>query len=230
MEVSLGVAKIPKSGFRESGDSLETVERPRGGLSVIMADGQGSGRPAKRLSSLVVAKAAALIADGTRDGACARAVHDYLYSMREGKVLSTLVIVSVDLHTRSLIVSRNTASPVLLDDRSKITLLDQEVPSIGVNNMVKPHVTEVPLKEGLLCIGVSDGVANAGRKYGERLDLDELIKLARGLEPYEAAGRMLDRAVRLDRGRPEGDMTVFVVGIGTGDGGLVRRIKITLPI
>jgi len=230
MEVTVGVAKIPKSGFQESGDSLETVERPRGGLSVIMADGQGSGRPAKRLSSLVVAKAAALIADGTRDGACARAVHDYLYSMREGKVLSTLVIVSVDLHTKSLIVSRNTASPVLVDDGSEITLLDQEVPNIGVNSMVKPQVTEVPLKEGLLCIGISDGVANAGRKYGERIDLEDLIRLARGFEPYEASGRILDSAVLLDRGRPEGDMTVFVVGIGKGGEGLVRRIRITLPI
>ena len=69
MELDLGIAKINKYAVGESGDSIEVMERPRGGISVVMADGQGSGPNARRISRLVVGKAIALIGEGTRDGA-----------------------------------------------------------------------------------------------------------------------------------------------------------------
>jgi hypothetical protein len=37
MEIDLGIAKINKYAVSEGGDSIEVVERPRGGISVIMA-------------------------------------------------------------------------------------------------------------------------------------------------------------------------------------------------
>jgi hypothetical protein len=49
------------------------VERPNGGLSVVLADGQSSGRGAKAISLLVVRKVIGLLAEGVRDGAAARA-------------------------------------------------------------------------------------------------------------------------------------------------------------
>ena len=71
--IDIAVAKTNKYASRESGDTVEIVERPGGGLSVIMADGQGSGRAAKTLSLLVTAKVAALLKEGVRDSASARA-------------------------------------------------------------------------------------------------------------------------------------------------------------
>ena len=43
MEVRIAVTKINKYASLESGDTLEVVERPNGGLSVVLADGQTSG-------------------------------------------------------------------------------------------------------------------------------------------------------------------------------------------
>ena len=76
LEVRIAVAKVGKHATSESGDTLEIVERPRGGLSVVLADGQRSGRAAKAISNIVVRKAMALLAEGVRDGAVARAAHD----------------------------------------------------------------------------------------------------------------------------------------------------------
>ena len=90
MEVQIGVAKINKYASSESGDSLEVVERPGGGVSIVLADGQRSGKSAKRISNMVVRKVISLLAEGVRDGAAARAASDYLYAERSGKVLSTL--------------------------------------------------------------------------------------------------------------------------------------------
>src|SRR5437762_2618786 len=114
LDIQLAVAKTNKYASRESGDTIEVVERPHGGFSIVLADGQGSGRAAKNLSHLVTNKAISLIKDGARDGAVARSVHDYLYAYRGGKVSATLVIVTVDLSTNSLVLSRNSHCPILL--------------------------------------------------------------------------------------------------------------------
>ncbi|MBU1878217.1 MAG: serine/threonine-protein phosphatase, partial [Chloroflexi bacterium] len=69
MEIQIAAAKTPKYAVRESGDTLEMIERPGGGISLVLADGQGSGAGAKALSHLVARKAVSLLADGVRDGA-----------------------------------------------------------------------------------------------------------------------------------------------------------------
>ncbi|MEJ2350473.1 MAG: hypothetical protein P8Y03_11860 [Anaerolineales bacterium] len=95
MEVQIAVSKIRKYATSDSGDTVEVVERPKGGLSVVMADGQSSGRGAKWISTLVVRKVISLLAEGVRDGAAARAASDYLFTERRGKVLATLNILSL---------------------------------------------------------------------------------------------------------------------------------------
>jgi hypothetical protein len=80
MEVKFPVAKVNKYATRESGDTVEIVERPGGGMSLVMADGQSSGRGAKRISNMVVRKIISLLAEEVRDGAAVRAASDYLYS------------------------------------------------------------------------------------------------------------------------------------------------------
>src|SRR6184192_2803802 len=82
LDVQIAVAKTNKYATRESGDTVEVVERPHGGFSVVLADGQGSGRAAKTLSHLVTTKAVSMIKDGARDGVVARSVHDYLFAYR----------------------------------------------------------------------------------------------------------------------------------------------------
>src|SRR3972149_9648186 len=114
MEVKLAVSKINKYASSQSGDTVEIVERPNGGLSVVVADGQSSGRGAKHISILVVRKVISLLADGVRDGAAARAAPGCLYSARGGRVSSTLNIVSVDRQTDTLVITRNNPAPVLV--------------------------------------------------------------------------------------------------------------------
>ena len=106
LELQVGVAKVSKYATRESGDTLEVTERPHGGLSMVLADGQRSGRAAKIISALVARKAIALLAEGVRDGAAARATHDYLRTHRQGQVSAELSIVSLDLATRTIVISR----------------------------------------------------------------------------------------------------------------------------
>src|SRR5512142_1154426 len=114
MHLDVAVAKTRKYATPESGDTIEMIERPGGGLSFVVVDGQRSGRSAKAISNIVARKAVSLLAEGVRDGAVARAAHDYLYTHRQGKVLATLNIASVDLVSRTLVLSRNNPVPILV--------------------------------------------------------------------------------------------------------------------
>src|SRR3989337_1546397 len=114
MEARVSAAKVAKFASAESGDSLEMIERPTGGLSFVLVDGQRSGKSAKAISNVVARKAISLLADGVRDGAAARAASDYLVTYRAGKVLATLNILSIDIQSQSMVVTRNNPAPVLL--------------------------------------------------------------------------------------------------------------------
>ena len=165
--IAIGVAKAPRAGVGESGDTVEVIERPRGGVSVVMVDGQGSGQAAKRLSLQLVNKAAALIGDGARDGAVVRAVHDTLYALRDGRVSATLTILSVDLEAGALLVSQGGTTPVVvLDDQGTPTTLEGTQTPLGVHVRIRPKVTSLPLATSTVMVSCTDGVINAGRRFG----------------------------------------------------------------
>ena len=234
MEIQIAVAKVGKYATSESGDTVEVIERPRGGLSLVLADGQRSGRGAKAISNMVVRKAISLLAEGVRDGAVARAAHDYLRTQRGGKVSATLNIVSVDLVSGTLVLSRNSHCPVVVITPAGITLLNQPSEAIGIYAWTKPVITELPLEPETYVIVFTDGVMDAGARYGQRLDVPQLARdlLANGLcDAPSLADAILQRGVELDRGRPSDDISVVVVAIvPRKEHDDVRRMAISFPL
>ena len=104
VELKVGVAKVGKYATSICGDSVEVVERPNGGISVVIIDGQGHGRAAKRMSHMIATKAAGLIEDGARDGAVMRVINDHLYAFRDGQVSATATILTADLDHDCLVI------------------------------------------------------------------------------------------------------------------------------
>src|SRR5512141_2569966 len=136
MEVQIAVAKVNKYATSESGDTLEVVERPNGGLSVVLADGQTSGRGAKAISQMVVRKVIGLLAEGVRDGAAARAASDALFTDKQGKVISTLNIASLDLSSETIVLTRNNPAPIYIARGDRTDCLDAESVPLGTSRDV----------------------------------------------------------------------------------------------
>jgi serine phosphatase RsbU (regulator of sigma subunit) len=234
MEIQVAVAKVSKYATRESGDTFEMIERPQGGLSFVLADGQQSGRGAKAISNLVARKAISLLAEGVRDGAAARAAHDYLYAQRQGKVQATLNIVSVDLVSRTIVISRNSHCPVVVTGPQGTRLLDEPCQPVGIYPMTRPVISQVPIEPGTCIVVFTDGIFEAGERYGEKLDLVEVIGqlLAEGQPTAQTvADQILSRAMALDRGRPGDDMSILVLAIvEQARQDEVRRLVVSVPI
>lgn len=220
LEVQVAVAKVSKYAVSESGDTVELIERPFGGLSLVLADGQRSGKSAKAISNIVVRKAVSLLADGVRDGAAARAAHDYLRAIRGGQVSATLIIVSVDLSTRTVVISRNSHCPVVVlgGAGGELRLLDEPSQAIGIHARTRPVIAELPVEPDLHIVAFSDGVLSAGERYGERLDVPAFVQeqvAAGGGQAcaHTLAEALLARALELERGRPGDDVSVAVFSI-----------------
>jgi serine phosphatase RsbU (regulator of sigma subunit) len=233
MEVQIAVAKTKKYAVSESGDTVEVTERPNGGLSVVIADGQSSGKGAKWISTMVVRKVITLLSEGVRDGAAARAASDSLFTERKGKVSSTLNILSVDMHTQTLVITRNNPAAVIVSENDRISCLDEPCLPIGLYRDTRPSITEVSLSPGLTAVAFTDGIIYAGNRSGESMDVPTILQAFLEDEdpsPQMIADSLLDHAVRLDRQRPADDITVAVLRVMSRFGDDVRRMWVRLPI
>lgn len=234
MEIQIAVAKTNKYANAESGDTLEVVERPNGGVSVVLADGQTSGKAAKVISTMVVRKVIALLAEGVRDGAAARAASDYLFTERNGRITATLNILSADLQTGTLVISRNNPTPIFIARGEKIECLSGESTSIGTSRNIRPTIIEIPLEIGLTVVIYTDGVWNSGDMYGSHLDVCTLLEATlEEQEPYaqDIADMLLGQAMRLDHGRPNDDMSVVVLRVISNETEEeIRRMTVRLPV
>lgn len=233
MEVQIAVAKVNKYATSESGDTLEVVERPNGGLSVVLADGQTSGRGAKALSQMVVRKVIGLLAEGVRDGAAARAASDALFTERQGKVISTLNIASIDLSSGTIVLTRNNPAPMFVCRGEQIDCLEEESIPLGTSRNVRPLITELPIEPGLTIVIYTDGLTHAGKRRGLPMDIGATIRAMledQDPSPQTLADSLLAEAVSLDENRPADDISVLIVKVSARVGDNVRRMSVRLPI
>lgn len=234
MEVQIAVSKVKKYATSSSGDTVEVIERPNGGLSVVMADGQSSGRGAKWVSSFVVRKVISLLADGVRDGAAARAASDALYTERGGKVSATLNILSVDMQTSTLVITRNNPAPALLTYGEEIKILDTPSQPVGFYRNTRPLITEVPLEAGLTVVVFTDGIVHAGSRDGRSMEFDTCLQcvLDEGNpSAQEITDNLLEHAITLDQGRPVDDTSVIALRVTpVANDSKIRRMVVRLPL
>ncbi|HEY73737.1 MAG: hypothetical protein B6I35_15070 [Anaerolineaceae bacterium 4572_32.2] len=234
MEIEVAVAKAGKWAVSESGDTLEMIERPHGGMSFVLVDGQRSGRAAKAISNLVARKAVSELAEGVRDGAAARAANDYLYTHRGGRVSATLNILSVDLVSGTLVLSRNSQCPtIVITPDEGLRLLDEPSQPVGVRRFTKPQITELPLVAGTIVVVYTDGLEAAGARSSYVFDVPAVVReiVAGGdTSSRRLADDLLERALALDNGRPRDDVSVLVLRVVDRVSDGVRRLTLSLPL
>ncbi len=233
MEIQIGVAKVRKYATSESGDTLEFIERPGGGISVVLADGQRSGKSAKRISNKVAGKVVGMLAEGIRDGAAARAVSDFLYHERGGKVMSTLNILSADFTTHTLVLTRNNPAPILVAHGEQVEVLNDPCMEIGTRLGIRPLISQMPIEAGLTILIFTDGLNHAGERNGKRIELESCFHTLL-LQPQNnaqaIADGLLQTALALDQNRPGDDISVVVFQVLAQARDIIRRVSLSLPL
>jgi serine phosphatase RsbU (regulator of sigma subunit) len=232
MEIQLAVAKVVKYGSLESGDTIEIVERPMGGVSCVLADARFSGASAKSVSSMVVRKVISLLSDGVRDGAAARAASDFLFMEKGGTCSVYLNILSADLQTQTLVISRNNPTPVFISQSDQIECISSESNPVGQERNIRPTITEVSLFPRTTVVLYTDGVMHAGERFGQSIDFCSMIQAYLDEQEPSAqyiADALLSHALRLDLNQPNDDMSVVVLRVIEKAEDNIRRLTVKLP-
>ena len=233
MELIIAVAKRNKFISQGSGDTVEVIERPYGGLSVVLADGNLNGFSQKSISTEVVHKVINCISERLNDGTSVSNTSNYLFAKYSGKATSELNILSYDLNSNTIVVSRNSASPVVIVTDERVSYLSSERVVIGSSSHCKASITEFAITPGTSIIMLSDGIINAGKVNGLEFNLNALItSLFEDQEPSarEIVDFLLSQAARMDQDQPEDDMCVVTMQIIASDSEPIRRIEVKLPI
>jgi hypothetical protein len=216
LEILLGIAKVNKFAVPGSGDGIEVMGRPAGGITAILTDGHGGGRSVSSISTMAAIKTAQLVADGVRDGSVARSVYDYFAAVQDGNFSIAMTMISADTESGNLIVCRNTNSLLMVRHEFGVDIYDEPAQSIGTHKNAKSVMIQRPLEEGLLVATFSDGLLNAGRKRGRSLDLKLLVRQLEESRPGDVqylSESILDRAMALDSYQASDHMSVIVMGI-----------------
>ncbi len=233
MHISVAVSKVGKWAVGESGDLLEMVERPRGGLSLVLVDGQSSGSGARAVAVQVMRKVISELAEGVRDGAAARAANDMLYAQRSGKVSATLVILSVEQDSHTLIITRCGNPAIFVRQSGDIaTSLDEEAAPLGFYRTTRPAVDHVMLEPGLLAVAGTDGLVHAGSRSGTGWYIPDAIEGIWQITPTAraVADGLLEQAMELDSGRPGDDTSVIALHVQSGSPVGPRRLTVEMPV
>lgn len=229
--VEVAIAGIGKYATRERGDVADIVERPTGGMTVIVVDGQGSGTAAKALAMQVSARALSLVRDGVGDLTVAQAVADFLHSHRRGQVSATLDLVSIVPHRGEVTVTRHNPTPFVVCAASYCGPAGEGSDPIGPPRSPRVVTARYGVEQGFRMALYTDGVAGAGGPHGPRIDVAAWLGRQRDGETAERlATGLLDAAIVADGGRPRDDMTVVAVAVsreGRGDG--TRLVTVSLP-
>lgn len=232
MEIQTGIAKIDRFSSQEEGDKVELIERPKGGLSIILAEGKLSGHRSRALTLKVVHNLLTLISEGIHDGAASRAVLNAIMDEHGGKAEVGLSLISCDLETQTIVITKNNFNPVVIIRQDQIDFLplSEESKDCIIND---PSVYQFQMEKDLTFVVISDGVFMAGQQNEQQLDLRTSIDsmLEDNLPTVqEMADLLLNQAIQLDAGRPKDDMTVIVFRIAANSTEDIRRISVQYPI
>lgn len=233
MEIKIAVAKIDKYGSGSSGDTVEVIERPNGGLSVVLADGQIDNRDNKAMSTMVSHRIIDHISNGVSDGAAIRAVSNKIFADYNGSVRANLNILSVDLQSNTLLVSRNSPIPVFLISNEKMDCLSTESTPIGWQKDIRSTIVELPIQPGMVIVLFSDGVYHAGADSQLTYDICTTLEaIFDEQEPTakEIADFLLNRAIRLDNSLPNDDMSVIVMAVSSQPTDHIRRMSVSMNL
>lgn len=232
LAIDVALAKTNKYATRESGDTAEVVERPAGGLSLLIVDGQGSGRGARVISQMLVARSLALLKDGVRDGAVARAANDVLLTHKHGQVSATLDLVSVDLPAGEVVITRQGGTVGAIRHLDGVDLLATETPPLGRYRMSRPAIWRYPIAMGLTVVVTSDGITGSGQHRGHAaFDLGAYLAAMPDESSQDIADHLLAEAISRDGGKAADDCSVGVVRIvSRSDAPAARRMSVFLPI
>ena len=209
----MGTAKAVKENESVSGDNFCQFETERGGMTVMLSDGMGSGEKACADSHRVLDLMERFLSAGFSGDTAVRMVNTSL-SMGGGENnMSTLDVCNIDLHKGVVELTKVGAASTFIKRANLVEQISSRNLPLGVFGKLEPEVTRRKIMDGDYIIMVSDGILDGlSQGIGEEV-LPEIISHINLENPKEMAAYILNYVIRTCKGVIRDDMTVIVVGV-----------------
>lgn len=207
-----GYAKAVKENETVSGDNYTLLETAGGELSVLLADGMGSGENADRDSECVLELMEHFLEAGADVEAAMQMVNNALLVMMKEN-MSTLDVCTLDLYSGMCRFRKAGGVTTFLKSNSFVEQISIPTLPLGIFRETEYPMVERELIENDYVIMMTDGVIDALEESGYEAGLKQYIEDLRCGTPEETARRILQYALKCSGGHVADDMTVVVLGI-----------------
>lgn len=206
------VASMSRDGYVLSGDNYTYMEVSDGKYIMAISDGMGKGKKAYDESSVTIDILEKMIDAKIDNEIVINTINNMLLLKSSEEMFSTLDLGIVDLKKGSLETVKMGSCPSYIKrDNGEVDLISSSSLPVGILSDIKMDRHNTKLGNGDYVIMVSDGIIDAGKSnnFGDNWLIYFLQKLE-STNPKEIANKILDRALELQLGEVDDDMTVLV--------------------
>ena len=210
------VAAMSRNGYIVCGDNYTHMNINDGKYMVAISDGMGKGKKAYEESSITIDILEKMMDAKIEDELIIETINNMLLlKSSDEEMFSTLDLGIIDLKRGVLdSIKMGACSTYIKRDTKDIDLITTSSLPVGILSEIKCDRKAVKVKNGDYIIMVSDGILDAGKNnnLGDNWLIDFMHKV-NNTNPKEIANLILDRALEIQNGIVEDDMTVLVTKI-----------------
>lgn len=206
------VAYMSRDGYVLSGDNYTYMEVSDGKYIMAISDGMGKGKRAYDESSVTIDILEKMIEARIDNEIVINTINNMLLLKSSDEMFSTLDLGMIDLKKGSMETVKMGACPSYIKrDDGDVDLISSSSLPVGILSDIKTDRYKTKIGNGDYIIMVSDGIIDAGKSnnFGDNWLIYFLQKID-STNPKEIANKILDRALELQLGDIEDDMTVLV--------------------
>ncbi|MCI9332293.1 MAG: SpoIIE family protein phosphatase [Oscillibacter sp.] len=195
----VGAALRPKEGETVCGDTVAAFRTDRGLWCLLLADGMGSGEPARKESALICRLLQQFLEAGVAPEAALKTLNSAM-GLRgaDSGAFTTVDLCVYDPEAREAAFYKCGAAPSYLKRGGVVRRITGASLPVGLQGP-PPDVTKAPLAPGGFAVMVSDGVADPAEDEW----LLNLLAGWTGDDPQELAGLILAESVRREKLRDD---------------------------
>ena len=208
------VASMSRDGHIFSGDNYTFMEIHDGKYMMAISDGMGKGKKAYDESSVTIDILENMMEAKIDKEIVINTINNMLLLKSSEEIFSTLDLGIVDLKKGRLeTVKMGACSTYISRENKDVDLISSSSLPIGILSDINLDRHNVKIN-GDYIIMVSDGIVDAGKNnnFGENW-LIYFLKKLNTTNPKEIANKILDRALELQLGEVDDDMTVLVTKV-----------------
>lgn len=208
-DMSVGIAKVAKTGSEISGDTYSFLKLPMGKYLIALCDGMGSGERAEQASSTAIGLIENFYRAGFDNDLIFNCINKLLTAVNS-EVFTAVDICVVDLKNGLADFIKLGAPSGLVKTGESVTFIEGASLPVGIVEEIQPTITKKVLREGDFVLLASDGFWDS---FDDKNLPAMLLRDCKLTNPEVIAHNLLEQALGKTNGTAKDDTTVIVAKI-----------------